>query len=68
MEKIVLQLEQLGCPSCIKKIETGVLRIAGVESVQVMFNSSKAKVTYDSNETNRVEIEETIERLGYSVK
>lgn len=68
MEKVILQLEQLGCPSCIKKIETGVLRIAGVESAQLMFNSSKVKVTFDPNETNKSEIKGTIENLGYQVK
>ncbi|MFO8069533.1 MAG: metal-binding protein, partial [Alkalibacterium sp.] len=36
-------------------------------SVKVMFNSSKAKLTFDSDEVTIKEIEKAIEELGYPV-
>ncbi|PXW92236.1 heavy-metal-associated domain-containing protein [Streptohalobacillus salinus] len=68
MEQVKLQLEQLGCPSCVKKIEAGVQKQSGVESVEVLFNSSKAKVSFDEEKTSVDQIKAVIEKLGYAVK
>ncbi|GAB3808284.1 heavy-metal-associated domain-containing protein [Virgibacillus kimchii] len=61
------QLEPLTCPSCIKKIESKVGRIPGVEEAKVMFNSSKVKTTFNEAQVSKDEIRETIEKLGYPV-
>lgn len=61
------QLEPLTCPSCIKKIETKLGKMDGVEEAKVMFNSSKVKATFNEDKVTSDEIKETIEKLGYPV-
>jgi len=67
MTKAVFQLEPLTCPSCIKKIESTLTKTAGVESVKVLFNSSKVKTEFDGTKVEATQLEETIEKLGYEV-
>ena len=70
MKKAIIQLETLTCPSCGQKIESAVKALNGVdkESVQVLFNSSKVKLTFDGNILSAQKIEKAIEALGYIVK
>lgn len=67
MSKAIYQLEPLTCPSCIKKIETTLSKTIGVESVKVLFNSSKVKTEFDESTIEASEIKETIQKLGYPV-
>lgn len=67
MTTVKLQLEPLTCPSCIKKIETKVGKMKGVDEAKVMFNSSKVKATFDEDQVSKDEIKETVEKLGYPV-
>lgn len=68
MSQAVIQLGPVTCPSCIKKIEAAVSKIEGVETVKVLFNSSKVKAAFDSNKTSGNAISETIQKLGYEVQ
>ena len=45
MQKAILQLETLACPTCMQKIAGAIANVDGVEktSVKVLFNASKAK-------------------------
>ncbi|MGB3161011.1 MAG: heavy-metal-associated domain-containing protein [Carnobacterium sp.] len=67
MSKAVYQLESLTCPSCIKKIESTLSKTKGVESVKVLFNSSKVKTEFDESMIEATKIQETIQKLGYPV-
>ena len=67
MSKGIYQLEPLTCPSCIKKIESTLNKVAGVESVKVLFNSSKVKTEFDESTVKADTIKETIQKLGYPV-
>lgn len=67
MSKAVFQLEPLTCPSCIKKIETTLNKLIGVESVKVLFNSSKVKTEFHDAQIEASQLEETIKKLGYPV-
>ena len=69
MEKAILQLETLSCPSCMQKIEGAVKSVNGVDkdSIKVLFNSSKVKTNFDSAVTSIEEIQKAIENVGYSV-
>lgn len=67
MSKATFQLEPLTCPSCIKKIETAITKTAGVETVRVLFNSSKVKAEFDGGQVTAGQLEETIQKLGYQV-
>ncbi|CZQ98170.1 copper ion binding protein [Trichococcus flocculiformis] len=68
MSQAVIQLGPVTCPSCIKKIEAAVSKIEGVETVKVLFNSSKVKAEFDGNKTSGNDISETIQKLGYEVQ
>ena len=67
MSQAVIQLGPVTCPSCIKKIESAVSKIDGVETVKVLFNSSKVKVDFDSASLSIETIEKAIQDLGYPV-
>lgn len=61
------QLENLTCPSCMAKIESALRRTKGVQSVEVLFNSSRARVTFDELVVSSDDIKRVIEGLGYKV-
>lgn len=69
MKNATLQLETLACPSCMQKIENALKGLDGVqqESLRVLFNSSKVKLTFDDEKTSISVIEDTITKLGYKV-
>lgn len=67
MNKSILQLETLSCPSCVAKIEAAVKNIDGVETVKVGFNSSKVTVTYDEKVESKEVFSDAISKLGYEV-
>lgn len=69
MMKAVINLETLACPSCLQKIENAVKGLNGVEkdTVEVLFNSSRVRTNFDSDEISIEEIEKSIEDLGYPV-
>jgi len=69
MQKAVINLETLTCPSCIQKIENAVKGMEGIEkdSLEVLFNSSRVRLNFDSESTTIEAIEKTIEDLGYPV-
>lgn len=68
MEKVILQLGALTCPSCLQKIEGAVSNQAGVENVKVLFNASKVKADIDAKQTSPNQLKEVIENLGYEVQ
>lgn len=69
MQKAIIQLETLSCPSCMQKIENAVKGLNGInqDSVNVLFNASKVKVDFDSEMIAVGDIEKAIEDLGYPV-
>lgn len=69
MQKAVIQLETLSCPSCMQKIENAVKGLNGVnqDSFKVLFNASKVKVDFDSETVDIEKIEKAIKDLGYPV-
>ena len=67
MKKISIQLEELGCPSCVKKIETALKRQDGIGEVNILFNSSKAKIEYDEAVIESDKVVKIISDLGYEV-
>lgn len=68
MEKVIIQLESLTCPSCIQKIESAVRKLQGVKKVNVLFNASKVKAEIDNKETSADKLTGVIENLGYTVE
>lgn len=68
MAKLVMQLDELSCPSCLQKIEAAVEQQAGVKSVKVLFNASKVKTEYDDATTSPEQLAQVVTNLGYTVQ
>lgn len=67
MTNKIYQLSTFTCPSCTMKIEGALKKTKGVEKYEVLFNSSKVKVSFDENIVENEDIKFILERLGYSV-
>jgi len=69
MSKAVITLEPLSCPSCLKKIESAVRELNGIDhnNVKGVFNASKIRVDFDENMLAVEDVEKAIENLGYPV-
>jgi copper chaperone len=66
------QLETLTCPSCAMKIKAALGKVAGVETVEVLFNASKVVITW-KQEAQAIQdmaersVEETLARIGFPI-
>lgn len=67
MKTITYQLDTLTCPSCTAKIEGALKKTKGVEKYDVLFNSSRVKVTLDEDIVKSEDIVSKIDSLGFSV-
>ncbi|MGI5853836.1 MAG: heavy-metal-associated domain-containing protein [Bacillota bacterium] len=61
------QLETLSCPTCAAKIDSMLKKTEGVQEAEVLFNSSRVKVTFDDKVTNSDMIKSKIAQLGFEV-
>jgi len=70
MQKATIQLDTLTCPSCVRKIESAIKSLEGIEkeSISVSFNTSKAKFDFDETKLSVGDVEKAITALGYDVK
>jgi copper chaperone len=70
MKAATIQLETLTCPSCMQKIEGAVKGLDGIDqdTVKVLFNSSKVKLSFDEDKVSIDQIENAITKMGYEVK
>lgn len=68
MEKVMMKLDGMTCPSCLTKIEKAVESIDGTDEIKVLFNAGKLKFIMDPAKTNSDEIKNAIEEMGYEVK
>lgn len=69
MKKATIQLETLACPACVQKIEGALKALSGVDkdSVNVLFNASKAQLSFDDEKISIDQIEQAIKVMGYEV-
>ncbi|HZK02428.1 MAG TPA: heavy-metal-associated domain-containing protein [Anaerovoracaceae bacterium] len=67
MTKTTIQLEQITCPTCVRKIEGALAKTDGVESASVSFNTSKVKAEFDESKVKQEDIKAVIEKLGFEV-
>lgn len=67
MIKKTYQLDTLTCPSCTAKIEGMLKKTKGIKESEVLFNSSRVKVTFDENLLSSETIKENIDKLGFDV-
>ncbi len=67
MNKAVFNMEPFSCPSCIKKIESTLKKVDGVDEVKVLFNAGRVRVGFDGTKTSADTLENALVRLGYPV-
>jgi len=67
MTKKTYQLETLTCPSCMAKIDGMLKRTDGIVESEVLFNTSRVKVSYDEAKLDSEVIKQRIGSLGYAV-
>lgn len=67
MTKATLQLETLTCPTCVKKIEGLLKKTPGVNTYEVLFNTSRVKAEFDESVVTLDALRGRIEQLGYEV-
>lgn len=67
MKSVTYQLKKLASRDSVSKIEGMLKETKGVDSGEVIFDSSKAKVYFDEKVITSKEIEEKIVELGYGV-
>lgn len=66
-KRIIMQLDELTCPSCLTKIESALTKQAGVANVKVLFNAGKVKADFDGETTDPSALEDVVTQLGYPV-
>ncbi|MCE5311542.1 MAG: cation-translocating P-type ATPase [Nitrospiraceae bacterium] len=64
-KNITLRLEGLDCASCAEKIQKHLLRMSGIQDVQIYLSTSKAAVTFNPKATDRETVINAIESIGY---
>ncbi|KUO72415.1 MAG: heavy metal-binding protein [Desulfosporosinus sp. BRH_c37] len=67
MIKKTYQLETVSCPSCIAKIEGMLKKTQGINESEVLFNTSRVRVTFDETMIESDAIKSKIGKLGYKV-
>lgn len=67
MKTVRFQLETLTCPTCVAKIEGALNKQSGVENASVLFNSSRVKITFNSEEVSAEQLQKVVENVGYPV-
>lgn len=52
----------------MQKIETALMKTAGVCSAKVYFHTSKVRAEFDDSAISAAELKKTVTKLGYPVK
>lgn len=65
---ISFDISGMTCAACTKRIETGLLKMEGVEEASVNLASEKASVIFDESKTTLQEMRQAVEDLGYGVR
>lgn len=68
LNKIVLDVEGMTCPSCPATIKTVLKRLDGVATVDVSYLKGTATVEYDTDKVTPDRMIKTIEGIGYKAR
>lgn len=62
-KSVVLKIEGMKCEECVRTIERALRRARGVKSASVTRADSKARITFDPDQTSVSKLIETINKL-----
>ncbi|RVU69974.1 MULTISPECIES: heavy-metal-associated domain-containing protein [Lactobacillus] len=68
MQKVMMKLGGMTCPSCLTKIEKAVDSVDGTGEIKVLFNAGKLKFQMNPEQTNADQVKAEIEKMGYEVQ
>jgi P-type Cu+ transporter len=67
IRKATIKIAGMSCAACAARIEKSLNKVEGVKSANVNLAMERAAVAYDDSKVDLERLNETIERLGYSV-
>jgi copper chaperone len=67
MEKIMLNVNGMSCGHCESAVKNALVKLDGVEGVQVFLKDGKVEVEYAADKVTEAKMKETIEDQGYDV-
>ena len=68
MQKVMMKLGGMTCPSCLTKIEKAVEDVDGTDQIKVLFNAGKLKFMMNTDKADVDDVKTAIEKMGYEVK
>lgn len=60
-----LTVENVSCAGCIRKIETALLAMQGVEAARINLSTRRIRVSFDGQQIKPVQISDAVTELGY---
>jgi Cu+-exporting ATPase len=67
-EEVSLPIEGMTCASCVRRVEKGLAKLPGVESVAVNLATEQATVKYNPAMVGAGEFRQAVERAGYAIR
>ncbi|MDR0639695.1 MAG: heavy metal translocating P-type ATPase [Spirochaetaceae bacterium] len=67
MQNQMLAIGGMTCAACAARIERGLKKLDGIDTVVVNYATEKATITYDADRVRPSAFRETVVKLGYSV-
>ncbi len=67
-ESEVTFVVNMDCANCAKKIEANLPFTKGIKDLKVLLDDKTVWIKYDSLKTDKAQLIEAIEKLGYSVE
>jgi len=68
LEEKTVGIKGLSCQSCVRKVETNIIKLAGVERVEVNLATERVTLGYDRGSVKFSEIKSEIEELGFQIE
>lgn len=62
----IINIEGMTCEHCVSKVETALENLVDISKAKVDLNKKRVIVTYD-NTADDILLQDTIEKLGYTV-
>jgi len=63
----IYQLETLTCPSCSAKIQGMLKKIEGIVESEVLFNTSRVRISFDDSKIDSESIKSKLNKLGFEI-
>lgn len=64
--KTLLRSQELSCPSCVRKIETSLKQVQGVDQARVHFSTGRIDVEHDGVDEEK--LVEAVREAGYNAQ